>query len=118
MAKCQRQRARQEPSSSSSSIWSPGTHALARIGSETEKVVRKWLKSCEPFNLFRKQEDEDLTRLAEAFLPGWTDAEAAKVVEAFAKRTSERGEEVDLGSLSRWIRLHRNDSEAVHDCLD
>ena len=92
-----------------------GAHSLASLGSETEKVIQKYFKKNEERHLFEAYDQEMLKKLAES-LDGWKDAEAAKVVEEFAKSVN-NAKNIEVSSLFRWVLSHKNDFNAVLDCM-
>ena len=96
---------------------SPGAHALASIGKETEEKVVEFLSLVEAENLFDRIDHEELRKLANAFEDTrWSDVEAAKVVETYGRMLA-TGRRIDNTSLQRWIRSHPNDAQAVIDCM-
>jgi serine/threonine protein kinase len=97
----------------------PAGHAIASIGTESEKIIQNYFSEHSDSSLFRVDHHELLNKLADSFKSGrWGDAEAAKVLTEYLN-TIEGGAKVDILSLSRWVLSHSDppDARAVLDCM-
>src|SRR5690242_1289689 len=95
-----------------------GVHALSALGKQTEKIAYDFFLSDDPeVGLFEKiDRQQGLKQLAEAFKDGWTDQNIADTVLYIAKAEAEQ-KSFDIKNLTRWIQSHKNDPDAVKDCM-
>jgi len=91
-------------------------HALSAVGQHTASVVRSFFLEYRKPDLFGAKDEEALKTVGDVLRKGWTDGEAAKVVEACIHSFTQ-GKRIDLLSLSGWVMLHCDDSAAVLDCM-
>lgn len=90
--------------------------ALTAIGDATFQAVEHLVTGSQS-TLFPVEVTEDYTDLAAAFQKNnWSDEESATLINAYAKER-ERGRQVDLSALTRWVLAHHNDADAVIECL-
>jgi serine/threonine protein kinase len=95
----------------------PGAHALASIGTETERVVADLLRKDPDQNLFSQDLSRKMGALADALKAGgWQDQLAAKVVSKYLGDIGSR--EPDIDGLCKWVRAHVNEPENVFECMD
>jgi serine/threonine protein kinase len=94
-----------------------GGHALASIGTETERVVTDLLRKDPDQNLFSQGLSRKMGALAAALKAGeWQDQLAAKVVSKYLGDIGSR--EPDIDGLCKWVRAHVNEPENVFECID
>jgi serine/threonine protein kinase len=113
-----RTRTKEQPRSASPL---PGyAQIIAEIGPKTAAAVEKLVSAVSGSFLINRPEDF-FPALAEAFRQmkqgkSWDDLQASAVIAAMLECLA-NGHELDLTSLTRWIRIHLNESDAVIDCL-
>jgi serine/threonine protein kinase len=95
-----------------------GSHAMAAIGPETEKIIYQYYKLPKESTLFNKTPlQEGFIRLAETFkASAWTDPNVANLISKIAEAEL-KGEQYDLNSFHKWVLSHINDVSGVLDCM-
>lgn len=95
-----------------------GSHAMAAIGPETEKIIYQYFQVPKESNLFNKTPlQEGFIRLAETFkASAWTDSNVAILISKIADADL-KGEQYDLNSFHKWVLSHINDVSGVIDCM-
>jgi serine/threonine protein kinase len=97
---------------------SPGAHALAAIGTDTEQVVLQYQEKDADLTLFSKAGDENLKRLAKALSDvKWMDKEAAKIVARYFADLRDGNGQVEISALCRWVEKHVNNCDDVFECM-
>jgi serine/threonine protein kinase len=94
-----------------------GGHALAALGSETDRVVTDLLRKDPDQTLFTHGRGQKMKALASA-LEGWQDDLAAKVVSRYLGDLGTGNREPDIEALCKWVRAHVNQPENVFECMD
>jgi serine/threonine protein kinase len=89
---------------------------LTALGDQTLEALQGLYGSDQP-NLFPVKPSFDIAPLADALMIGWSDAEAAKVINYFGEAIQAQ-RVIDLASLARWARSHVDHFEAVRDCMN
>lgn len=102
--------------SSRAGQWSTGEYKLAGVGTETAGVVTRLREADPAFGLFNKLGDAGLIALAESLSQPWTDECVATLLGELDEAVRTGGNEVDCTDLSRWVRAHPNDPDAVVEC--
>lgn len=90
---------------------------LSEIGSKTAAVTMQLNDGFAKNPLFTKNPRENPFQILSESLRDWPDEEAARVLTAILARL-QRSAAVDFVELKRWIRAHKNDAQAVVDCLE
>ena len=92
-------------------------HTLAAIGPETETVITGYFSGrgqlSDSFGAF---EPDSLAVFSHA-LATWNDTMAAPMVHHFIESV-ESGQKLEIGSLARWVMLHKDEPEGVIDCMN
>lgn len=102
--------------SSASPQWPRALHALASLGSRTEQVAVKYFIPGGEAILFGKVQEDNLKKIADALRSGWSDEQAAEVLQSYAENL-EKDTNLDISTLCRYILCHPDDSRAVLDCV-
>lgn len=95
-----------------------GALALSARGAAVKAVVEKFYRAMKPGELFAESDDKAIGSVAEALrISAWSDQEAAKVAN-HVLTNMQRGRELDVASLRRWVLAHPDCAQAVIECMD
>jgi serine/threonine protein kinase len=90
---------------------------LSEIGPKTAAVTMQLNDGFAKTSLFTKNPRESPFQILSESLRDWPDEEAACVLTAILARL-QRSATIEFVELKRWIRAHKNDAQAVVDCLE
>ena len=96
--------------------WPAWALNLAEIGMQTATLLQQFFRAEKRSDLFSTADQLALKSLGDALAAGWSDREAARVVQRAIDRMVS-GDTLDVPSLARWVRQHPDNADAVLDCI-